>query len=77
MFGISYLQITVGAMGVAMAIWGSQTRGTLSRNISIIGGLLWFTVLIWVFVNHFVNGLYFLLGSFVLGAILKTIFPKK
>ena len=47
-----------------MVAWGSQTQGTWSPRIAIIGGLLWLPAVILAFVvRGFPLGLYFLLGT--------------
>lgn len=64
--------------GTALAIWGSQTRGTMSQNISIIGGLIWLVTLVTMFFSFGVkDGFIALFVSFAAGAVCKNIFPKK
>lgn len=57
-----------------LVVVGSEGRGTWSKNIATVGGLLWLTSVIIAFVSLGIkNGVFFLLGSFVLGAILTNI----
>lgn len=65
-------------LGTCLAFWGMQTRGEWSKNISVIGGLVWIVSLIYIFLNKGAkNGLLAILASFVVGAICQRVFPKK
>lgn len=71
---IIYIAIIVG---VGMAIWGSQTRGYWSKNLRIIGGLIWLTSIIYTFYSFgVISGVVNILISFILGAIFQKIFPN-
>lgn len=64
-----------GALSTFIMVFGMEGRGTWSNGISIVGGLLWLIAIIWGFFHFSVlMGFGFLLGTFVLGAILKRIF---
>jgi len=73
-----YLIGLLGIVGIALGVWGTQTRGTWSQKIGIIGGVIWLTGVILFFLQtNLVNGFLFLLGTFLVGAILTRIFPKR
>ena len=73
-----YLLITLGFIGIFLGVWGTQTRGDWSKNIGIIGGLIWFSTIAWGFMQlGLKNGLIFLLGTLVIGAVLSKILPRK
>lgn len=68
----------LGIVGIALGVWGTQTRGTWSQNIGIIGGILWLIgVILFFFQTDLVKGFLFLLSTFIVGAILSRIFPKR
>ena len=55
-------------------IFGMEGRGSWSKIISIVGGLLWFSVIVYAFwLFSWQIGLIFLIGTFVLGALLQRI----
>lgn len=65
-------------IGICLVVWGSQTRGTWSRKIAILGGIVWIAPLILIFINYDIrNGLIAAFVSFVIGAVCQRIFPKK
>lgn len=68
----------LGIVGITLGVWGTQTRGTWSQNIGIIGGILWLLgVILFFFQTDLVKGFLYLLGTFIVGAILTRIFPKR
>ena len=68
----------VGLLGIILVVWGTQTRGEWSQNIGIIGGILWVIGVIGIFfLTGIGNGCWYLLATFIVGAILQRIFPKK
>lgn len=73
-----YLIFFVGFIGILLSVWGTQTRGTWSRNIGIFGGIIWLSGVILAFLDiGLLHGVYFLIGTFALGAILSRFLPKK
>lgn len=77
-FGWNIFLLTLGFIGTVMSAWGTQTRGTWSPTVAIIGGILWLIAIVSAFLARgFPLGLYFLLGTLVLGSILIKIFPRK
>jgi hypothetical protein len=73
-----YLIGLLGIIGIALGVWGTQTRGTWSQNIGIIGGISWLLGVILFFIQTgLVNGFLYLLGTFIVGAILTRVFPKR
>jgi hypothetical protein len=68
----------LGIVGIALGVWGTQTRGTWSQKIGIIGGILWLLGVILFFLQtNLINGFLFLVGTFIVGAILSKVFPKR
>lgn len=77
-YGWNIFLLLLGLIGTVMSAWGTQTRGTWSPAVAIIGGILWLIAVVSAFiVRGFPNGLYFLLGTFVLGFVATRIFPKR
>lgn len=75
---MSVLVYVILAIGIFMTTWGAQTRGTLSPAVFSIGGILWLISVVWAFLELGIGkGLLFLLGTFVAGAILSKLLPKK
>lgn len=73
-----YLLIALGIIGIFLGVWGTQTRGDWSRNIGIIGGLIWFFSIIWGFIQlGFKNGFVFIFATLIIGAVLSKILPRK
>ncbi len=71
---LSYIFLIIG---VCLSIWGSQTRGSWSQNIAIVGGLIWLCLLIFMFYSFGIKvGFVALFVSIVVGAICENIFPK-
>lgn len=63
------------AISVIIASFGMEGRGTWSRNIATIGGILWFvSVIAGFYYLGLTHGLYLLVGTFVLGAVLTKVF---
>ncbi len=61
-------------LAVLVTVFGMEGRGTWSRFISIAGGWLWLFVVIYAFyIFMWQKGMLFLLGTFILGAILQRI----
>jgi len=76
--GINGWLILLGFTGTFLGVWGTQTRGSWSRNIGIIGGLIWLLSLTWVVLSYgLLKGLFFTAQTFILGAILSNILPRK
>ena len=70
--------IIIDIIGAFLSIWGSQTRGSWSRNISTLGGLMWFAGIIWGFIElGWLWGAVLLLVTFALANIFMRILPKK
>jgi len=68
----------LGIVGIALGAWGTQTRGTWSQKIGIIGGILWLLGVILFFLQtNLVNGFLYLMATFIVGAILTRVFPKR
>jgi len=64
-----------GIIAMLVVTFGSEGRGSWSKNIEIIGGLLWLASVIWAFFDlGLKGGFLFLIGTFVVGAILQAIF---
>ena len=77
-FGYSIYLIVLSLAGTVMVVWGSQTRGTWSQNIAIVGGIVWLLSVVLSFLQKgIVSGLVFTFATFALGAILSNFFPKK
>lgn len=65
----------LGIITTFIMVFGMEGRGVWSRNISIIGGWLWFASVIFAFYStDWKTGILFVLSTFILGAILKEIF---
>ena len=63
-----------GVIATLIMVFGMEGRGSWSRNISIVGGILWSLSIIYAFyVFSWQKGLVFLLATFVLGAVLQRI----
>jgi len=72
---LSYVILTIA---MALTVWGSQTRGTWSQNIAIIGGWCWLiTLIVMFFLFGIKDCLIATFISFVIGAIFTRIFPRK
>lgn len=66
------------AIGVAMAIWGGQTRGNWSQNMSIAGGTIWIVTLAIILASFGIGQAFMgLLFSFVAAGICKGVFPQR
>lgn len=64
-----------GAISVFISCFGMEGRGTWSRHIASVGGILWMiSVIAGFYFLGLTQGLLFLLGTFVLGAILTKVF---
>lgn len=64
-------------IGTFLAIWGSQTRGTLSQKMDMIGGTLWLASIVAFFiVENFKSGVILLIFTFLLAAVLTRVLPK-
>jgi hypothetical protein len=63
-----------GAIATIIMVVGMTGRGEWSQGIATVGGLLWLASVIGAFyLLSWQRGLLFLLGTFVLGAILQSI----
>jgi len=66
--------IAVGIISMIVLVVGMEGRGTWSRNISYIGGVLWLGSVIWGFFHYGLKGgIIYLIGTLVWGAILSFI----
>lgn len=64
----------LGLISVAIACFGMEGRGAWSKNIASGGGILWLVTIILGFIYlDLKGGIYFLIGTLVLGAILIKI----
>ena len=64
----------LGAISVIIACFGMEGRGEWSKNIATVGGILWLvSVIAGFYYLGFIHGLYFLLGTFVLGVVLTKV----
>lgn len=63
--------------GAIIGIWGANTRGTWSRGMEAIGGLLWFaSAVVIAFSTGLVTGVVAVFASFVIAAIVKNLVPR-
>ena len=63
-----------GAISTFVVVFGTEGRGQRSRIVSIFGGLLWLLLVIYAFYSlSWQKGTIFLIGTFILGAILQSI----
>lgn len=66
--------IASGIISMFVLVFGAEGRGDWSRNIAIVGGLLWLGSVVWGFYTYGVKGgIIYLVGTFVWGAILTAI----
>lgn len=64
----------LGAIATFIMVFGMTGRGSWSRKIATVGGLLWLASVIGAFyLLTWQRGVLYLLGTFVLGAILQAI----
>ncbi len=71
---ILYIFLFIGAI---MSTWGAQTRGSWSQKISIVGGMVWFLTLIYLFfIFGFKNGLIALFTSLVIANVCQKLFTR-
>jgi len=64
----------LGLVTTFVTVFGMEGRGSWSRIISNIGGILWLATIIYAFyIFSWWQGIFFLLGTFVLGAILQKV----
>ena len=64
----------LGILSVFIAVFGMEGRGSWSHNISVIGGILWLASVVLAFLKFSIgDGFLFLIGTFILGAILQRI----
>jgi hypothetical protein len=63
-----------GAIATFIMVFGMEGRGSWSRNISVVGGLLWvISIALAFYYFSWRGGALFIVGTFVLGAILQKI----
>lgn len=61
-------------MATFIMVFGMEGRGSWSKNIASVGGILWLLTVIYAFyIFPWQKGFYFLIGTLIVGAILQKI----
>ena len=64
----------LGAISTFVMVFGMEGRGNWSKNIAIVGGLMWTASIVFAFYSlPWKSGLLFVFATFVFGVILEMI----